>query len=319
MINYSATEFNKLVGQYDYQIFAYMEEIGTARANTSIIDVLFNRQKVDEPAVAIYGMSARGDIKQHKGTRNYSDIDEYFTKTVEFEEFSDTASFGRKFLDDNKLMNMKTQSGSLMNSTYRTQENFAAAIFTNADQTSFTKDGKTYYWNLSCDGVPFVYDSHTSKSGKNTSYLDNKTVLTLDGDNLNSNIVTVGQFTDDNGNQGSYFGDTLLVGLELAKTALELANSDKKPLVANNEYNVYQGMFRVIVWNKLRKQSSKTGSPWFWIDSVEAKNNLYFLDRVLPEVSDNRSWETMVWAIGIYARFAIGIYDWKFVEGNIPD
>jgi len=317
MINYTATEFNKLVGNYDVAIFAFMEEIGAAKANTGMISQLFNRQDVDEPAVAIHGTSARGDMKQMHGSRNYSDINEYFTKNIEFTEFSDTAAFGRKFLDDNKLLSMKTQSGSIMNAAYRTQENFAAAVYTNADQTSFVKDGDTYTWTLSADGVAFVSDSHVSKSGKATT-LDNKTTNTLDGDNLNGNIVTMGQFTDDTGNQGSYFGDTLLVGLELAKTALELANSDKKPTVANNEYNIYQGMFRVIVWNKLRKQASKTDAPWFWLDSESTKENMYFLDRVKPEITDNRNWQTMTWEVGVYARFGIGIYDWKHVIGNIP-
>jgi hypothetical protein len=205
-----------------------------------------------------------------------------------------------------------------MEAAYRTQENFAAAVFTNCDQSSFTKDGDAYTWTLGADGVSFVNDTHVSKSGKNTSYLDNKTTNSLDGDNLDSAIVAMSDFTDDTGNDGSYFGDTLLVGMGNAKTALELANSDKKPKVANNEYNIYEGMFKVIVWKKLKRQSGNTGHPWHWIDSVAAKENLYFLDRVKPETTSHSNFETLSWAIGTYCRFAIGIYDWKFILGNIP-
>jgi hypothetical protein len=318
MINYTATEFNKLVGNYEVAIMAFMEDIGAAKADTGMISKLFNRQDVDEPEVAITGTSARGDLKQMHGTRNYSDINEYFTKNISFTEFSDTASFGRKFLDDNKLLSMKTAGGSLMEAAARTQENFAGQVFTNADQTSFVKDGDTYTWTLSADGVAFVSNSHTSKSGKNTDYLDNLTTSTLDGDNLETAMTTMSDFTDDTGNDGSYFGDTLLVGMPNAKTALELANSDKKPKVANNEYNVYEGMFEVIVWKKLKKQASKTGAPWHWIDSVAAKENLYFLDRVKPETTSHSNFETLSWAIGVYCRFAIGVYDWKWLVGNIP-
>jgi len=318
MINYTATEFNKLVGNYEVAILKFMEDIGTAKADTGMINELFNRQDVDEPAVSILGTSSRGDIKQMHGTRNYSDINEYFAKTCEFTEFSDTASFGRKFLDDNKLLSMQTAGKSLMESAYRTQENFAAAVFTNADQSSFVKDGDTYTWTLCADGVSFVNDTHVSKSGKNTSYLDNKTTNTLDGDNLDTAIVTMSDFTDDTGNDGSYFGDTLLVGMANAKTALKLANSDKKPKVANNEYNIYEGMFKVIVWKKLKKQSGKSYYPWHWIDSVAAKENLYFLDRIKPETQSNSNFETLSWAIGIYARFGICVYDWKWLIGNIP-
>lgn len=318
MINYTATEFNKLVGNYDVAVMAFMEDIGAAKADQGIIKELFNRQDIDEPAVSILGTNARGDLKQMHGTRNYSDINEYFAKTCEFTEFSDTISFGRKFLDDNKLLSITTAGKSLMESAYRTHENFAGQVFTNADQTSFTKDGDTYTWTLSCDAVPFVYDTHVSKTGKNTAYLDNKTTSTLDGGNLETAINTMSDFTDDNGNDGSYSGDTLLVGQHNAKVALELANSDKKPAVANNEYNVYQGMFKVIVWKKVKKQSGKTGAPWHWIDSVAMKENLYFLDRIKPETTSHSNFETLSWAIGVYARFGICVYDWKWIVGNIP-
>jgi len=318
MINYTATEFNALVGNYNVAIMKFMEDIGTAKADQGIINELFERRDVDEPAVAITGTSARGDLKQHHGSRNYSDINDYFTKTCEFTEFSDTASFGRKFMDDNKLMSMQTAGKSLMESAYRTQENFAAAVFTNCDQSSFTKDGDTYTWTLGADGVSFVNDTHVSKSGKNTAYLDNKTLNALDGDNLDAAMITMSDFTDDSGNDGSYFGDTLLCGIGNAKTALELANSDKKPKVANNEYNIYEGMFRVIVWKKLKRQSGMTGYPWHWIDSVAAKENLYFLDRIKPETTSETSFQTLSWAIGIYCRFAISVYDWKWLVGNIP-
>jgi hypothetical protein len=318
MITYSATEFKQLVGQYETPIIAFMEDIGAAKADQGIVNKLFNVQDVDEPSVSIYGTSARGDLKQMHGTRNYSDINEYFSKTIEFTEFSDTASFSRKFMDDNKLLSMKSAGSALMEAAHRTQENFAAQMFVNCDQTSFTKDGDTYTWTLSADGVAFVSDSHTSKSGKNTSYLDNKTTNTLDGGNLDTGIVAMSNFTDDNGNDGSYFGDTLLVGMDNAKVALELANSDKKPTVANNEYNVYQGMFEVIVWKKLKKQSGKTNAPWHWIDSTAMKENLYFLFRIRPETQSHSNFETLSWAIGIYERFAGAVYDWKWIYGGVP-
>jgi hypothetical protein len=221
-------------------------------------------------------------------------------------------------MDDNKLLSMKTVGGSMMEAAYRTQENFAAQVFVNADQTSFTKGGDTYTWALSCDAVPFVYDSHLSKSGKNTDYLDNKGTSTLDGGSFETGSIAMTNFTDDTGNDGSYFYDTLLVGQDNAKVALELANSDKKPLVANNEYNVYQGTFEVVVWKKFKKQSGKSYAPWMLIDSTAMRENLYFLDRIKPETNSHGNFETMSWAIGVYARFAICVYDWKWVYGSIP-
>ena len=317
MINYNETTFNKLVGKYDTTIFSFMEEVGTSKGDSNIINELFTRQDSNEPDVAIHGTTAHSDAKPHTGTRNYEDIAEWYTKKIDFDEFSLTEVFGRKFLDDNKLLNMQNRGVSLMRSAYRTHENFAAQVFINCDQSSFTKDGKSYDWTLSADNVAFVSDSHTSVTGR-CNTLDNKTTNALDGDNFQTAINTIGKFEDDNGNQGTYFGDTLVVGIDLVKPALELINSDGKATTANRDYNIYQGSMRLIVWNRFKQQSGKTGYPWLLIDSESAKEDLYFLDRVKPEITDNRNWQTMTWEVGVYFRFAIGIYGWRWCVGNIP-
>ena len=317
MINYSATEFNRLIGKYDTTIFAHMEEVGASKGNQSIISVLYNRQDVDEPDVAITGTTAHSDLKPHVGTRNYEDIQEWYPKTVDFDELSLTEAFGRKFLDDNKLLSMQNRGDSLMRSAYRTHENFAAAVFTNSDQTSFTKDGKSYDWTVCADSAAVASASHTSITGR-CGTLDNTDANALDGDNLETGVIAISGYQDDNGNQGTYFADTLVVGTELRKPALELINCDKQPTVANNDYNIYQGDMKLIVWNRFKKQSSKTGYPWALLDSEAAKENLFFFDRVKPEVTDYRNWQTMTWEIGVYLRFAILIYDWRFSYWGIP-
>jgi hypothetical protein len=319
MIQYSETEFLKQIGRYDTAIFAYMEEVGASKGNRSIIGELFNRQKVDEQSVAITGTTGHSDLKPHNGTRNYEDVQEWYTKRVEFHEFSQTESFGRTYLDDNKLMSVdvKNRGASMMNAAYRTQENFAAAIFTNADQSSFTKDGKSYNWTLAADSVAVASASHTSITGR-CGTLDNTDTNALDGDNLEAGIIAMGAYQDDNGNQGTYFANTLVVGLENRKTALELINSDGKPKVNNNEYNIYEGDMRLIVWNRFKAQSGKSAYPWTLMDIEAAKENLFFFDRINPEITDYRNWQTMSWDIGVYCRFTIMIYDWRWSYWGIP-
>jgi len=317
MINYSATEFTKLVGKYDTAVYAYMEEVGASKGDQNIINELFTRQTINEPDVAILGSTAHSDLKKHNGTRNYEDIQEWYPKTANFTEFSQTESFGRAFLDDNKLLSMQNRGASLMRAAYRTYENFAAAVFTNADQTSFTKDGESYNWTLAADSVAVASASHTSITGR-CGTLDNTDATALDGDNLEAGVVAISAYEDDNGNQGTYFADTLVVGMDNRKPALELINSDGKPKVANNEYNIYEGDMKLIVWKQFKKQSGNTGYPWTLMDSVAAKENLFFFDRVKPEVTDYRNWQTMTWEIGVYCRFCIAIYDWRWSYWGIP-
>jgi hypothetical protein len=308
MITYSQTEFLKLVGKYDTAIFAYMEEVGTSEGNKSIISQLFNRADTTEPELAISGSGAHSDMKKFKGSRNYEDLKELYTKRISFEEFDKAEQFDRKTLDDNKIWSMKERSGSLLRTYYRTCENFAAAIFNNISASSFTKDGETYTWTLCADGQPISDDAHTTVSGR-CSTVDNETTSQLDGDNLETAIQTMAEFQDDSGNQGSYFADTMMVPGRLAKTAMELLNSEGKPNVTNNNYNIYDGRFRLIVWNRYTKLSGTTYYPWLVMDSVSMKENLFWFDRINPEITDFRDFNSMSWSVGIYTRFGCGTYD----------
>jgi len=308
MMNYSQTEFLKLVGRYDTHILAYMEEVGTAEGDKTIVNVLFNRSETTEPAVAIGGSSAHTDMKKFKGTRNYENLNELYTKNIEFEEFDQGEQFGRKLMDDNKIWDIENRSASLMRSYYRTCENFAAAIFNNISSSSFVKDGETYTWTLCADGQPISDSSHTSISG-NCSTLDNEDTNSLDGDNFESAMSSMVEFEDDNGNQGNYFADTLMVPFRLRKTALELIGSDGKPTVANNDYNIYEGAMKLIVWRRFVKASTASGYPWVVMDSQARQENLFWLDRIMPEIRSHRDYETMSWKISVYARYAVGCYD----------
>lgn len=317
MIAYSSTEFQKLVGKYDTAIFAYMEEVGTSEGDKTIISQLFNRTETDTPDIAIAGSTAHTDLRKFKGLRSYEDLKELPARKITFEEFDKAEIFDRKTMDDNKIWEMKNRSSSLLRSYYRTCENFAAAMFNNIDQSSFTKDGETYDWTLCMDSGSIVNDSHTTYTGYCTT-LDNKTTSTLNGDNLETAFQTMAAFQDDAGNQGNYFGDTVMVPFQLRKVAMELLGSEGKPTVTNNDYNIYDGAFKLIVWNRLTLQSGKTNYPWYLMDSVAMKENLYWFDRVLPEITDKRDFESMSWKVGLYTRFGAGAWDWRFIVGNIP-
>ncbi len=317
MIAYSATEFQKLIGKYDTAIFAYMEEVGASEGNKTIVNELFNRTETDQPDLAISGSGAHTDLRKFKGTRNYEDLKELYTKTITFEEFDKAEEFNRKTLDDNKIWEMKNRAASLLRAYYRTCENFAAAIFNNISASSFTKDGEIYTWTLCADGQPISDNSHTTVSG-NCTTLDNETTNTLDGDNFETAIATMAEFQDDSGNQGNYFADTLMVPFRLRKTAMELIGSEGKPSVTNNDYNIYEGAMRLIVWNRLTKASGATNYPWYVIDSQAMKENLFWFDRVMPEITDKRDFETMTWKVGLYTRFGCGSYDWRYIVANIP-
>jgi len=317
MIAYSQTEFLKLVGKFDTTIFAYMEELGTSEGDKTIVAEIFNRTEADTPDISIVGSTAHTDMRQFKGMRNYEDLKELPPKIIKFTEFDKAEIFDRKTMDDNKVWEMKNRSGSLLRSYYRTCENFAAAIFNNISATTFTKDGETYDWTTCFDGSAVAADAHTSYTGY-CQTLDNLTTDQLNGDNLETAFQTMGAFQDDAGNQGNYFGDTVMVPLNLRKVAMELLGSEGKPTVTNNDYNIYDGAFKLIVWNRLTKGAAKTYYPWYLMDSIARKENLYWFDRIMPEITDKRDFESMTWKVGLYTRFGAGSWDWRWLQCAVP-
>lgn len=109
-----------------------------------------------------------------------------------------------------------------------------------------------------------------------------------------------------------------MVPLNLRKVAMELLGSEGKPTVTNNDYNIYDGAFKLIVWNRLTKGAAKTYYPWYLMDSIARKENLYWFDRIMPEITDKRDFESMTWKVGLYTRFGAGSWDWRWLQCAVP-
>ena len=319
MITYqNGGDFTAQVGLYATPIKAHMMEYGTQMGDSAIINELCTVRSTTNAQEAIIGTSAHGYLKKFKGTRNYSEIYDLYKKILVPEEINSTEQFSRKLLDDNKFFEIDNRATALLAALKRTKEALLANYFVYADTNAgFTLNGEVYDWTKTGDGVALVNDSHTTITGKCTT-TDNKTTADFDGGTLETAINTMAEFTDEMELPCNYSADQLLVGGRLRKKAMELIESDKKPATTNNDYNVYNGWLDVMVWDKFTKQSGKTLYPWYVMDSVARKDNLYWLNRIDSEISDEVDFDTMSWKLGVYARVVCGSWDYRWVVGNIP-
>jgi len=319
MLTYtSGGDFTAQVGLYADAVISHMQEYASSLGNDLMINELFDVQETTEPELAIIGTSAHRNMKKWKGTRSYEDVYDLPKKIISFDEFDLAEQIDRKYLDDAKIELMKQTGTSLMNSYARTRDYMCAQFFRNADQSTFTdQDGEAYNWTVGADGQPVASNTHTSTSGY-CSTLDNLSILELTGTNLETLCQKMITVRDDVDNPTNYYPRTLMVGPMLRKTALELIGSDGKPHVTNNEFNVYYGHMRLIVYQLYTKQSGKTLDPWCVMDDTARKDNLKWRDRIKAEMTDTRDFNTMSWSIGVYTRYAFGTYDFRWGQFSIP-
>lgn len=313
-------DFLKLVGRYEHPLLEYWQDTYADAVKNSMIPILFDEIQSDNPTEAISQMVGSIDFKKWNGEFTYTGAKEGNTKVWVPIIWQAGQAYDRFFLSDAKLVNLKTDHGKFALAAARLREEAAAAIFTYANQTSFTVNGETLNWTLAANGLPLASTAHTSANYSATQ--GNLGTDTLSESSLENAIQAMVNFRDEDGNYANLQPDTLVVPFASRKKALELIGSDGKPDTADNNPNIYNGSMKLYVWKQFRKQSTKTNQPWFIMDSKAAKLSLKWINRL--ETGDDYdliSWkdeETQTWKVGSVMRFSAGAYDWKPFYFNIP-
>lgn len=300
------------IGRFEGPIMAYMKSEEGDFAKTSLKKALYNVKKSKHYSESVAGMTGIGDFVATDGAVPYDDgLEEGFTKTFIHQVFKKGIEIKRETIDDARLMDMENQSGNLMDAYSRTMEKFVHAPFNNAAATTFTLAGKTF----TCAGqdtLALGSNAHTSHTGKGSNQ-DNLTASALTVANLKTAEEMMKGFKTDIGEDGNFFGDTLLVPYELRNDAWEICNSVGKVNSGDNNANPYYNKFNVIVSKWLTDTDA-----WFLIDSRYMKKCLYWIDRVPLEIKSEKDYNTDNWRIKGYARSVNGFSDWRFCVVNIP-
>jgi hypothetical protein len=105
--------------------------------------------------------------------------------------------------------------------------------------------------------------------------------------------------------------DTLIVPVALEEVGWELIQSEKKVNTAENNPNIHQGKYKLIVWDYLTSDRN-----WFLCDSRFMKMFLTWFDRVPLEFKMEEDFDTLVAKFRAYMRFSMGWSDWVWLFGH---
>jgi hypothetical protein len=115
------------------------------------------------------------------------------------------------------------------------------------------------------------------------------------------------------GDKMSVHPKLLVVPTDLEEVAWEMIRSTGKPDTANNNANMYNGMFDLVVWDFLTDTNA-----WFMVDPRLMKLNLIWFQRIALEVFGDGNLFSGTRNIGGYYRAALGVRDWRWIYGNNP-
>lgn len=206
-----------------------------------------------------------------------------------------------ELVEDDRYNVIKKKPAALARSTRRTAEYLAAQIFNNAFSSGTGGDGK-YLCSVShprADGG--TAQSNASGSG-----------ITLTEANLNTGLLAMRDQLDDKGMKIGVKANILLVPPDLEKTAQILTNSKLRPGTADNDFNYYEGIVKVISWDWITSSTA-----WFLLDSTVHQLNWFW--RIRPEFKQDNSFDTGMALFKVRMRCSKGWSDWRGVWGSKGD
>jgi hypothetical protein len=153
---------------------------------------------------------------------------------------------------------------------------------------------------------------HPRADGGTAQLNASSTGITLSEANFNTGLLAMRGQLDDKGMKIGVKADTLVVPPALEKTAQILTQSQLRSGTADNDYNYYKGIVKVISWDWL---SSSTA--WFLLDSSMHELNWFW--RVRPDFKQDNAFDTGYSLYKTRMRCSKGWSDWRGVWGSKGD
>lgn len=198
---------------------------------------------------------------------------------------------------------MNRKPGQLAVASRRTAEYYAASVFNNAFDTSYTGG----------DSKPLCSTAHPRSDGGSSQSNASSTSIALNETNLNTGLLALEGQLDDKGMKIAAEATHLVVPRELRKTAKTLVDSEGRPETADNDLNYYRDMgINVVAWHYLDDSDA-----WFLLD--KRLHLLTWFWRVKPEFKQDNAFDTGMALYKGRMRFSKGWSDWRGVWGSQGD
>lgn len=206
-----------------------------------------------------------------------------------------------ELVEDDRYNVIKKKPAALAKACRRTAEFLAAQVFNNGFSSGTGGDGKFLFSTLHPRADGGTAQSNASASG-----------ITLTEANLNTALLAMRAQLDDKGMKIAVKADTIVVPPALEKTAQILTNSKMRPGTADNDFNYYEGLLKIISWDYLTSSTA-----WFLIDSSE--HELTWFWRIQPEFKQDNSFDTGMALYKTRMRLSNGWSDWRGLWGSRGD
>jgi len=232
------------------QEFDFLQGPGVATVETSAI---FKQDSMDSAAVieevfkgtGLWGKKAEEQDVQSSTPRVTNQIT--FTAAT----FADSIDIPKEFFDDNKHGVYEKMVRTMAENGRATREIEGFSIYRNATGTTLT-----------ADGVALGSASHITINGDTVSNLNTSAALT--DSTLEDAIVMLMEMKDQAGVIKSTQPRALLVPPALFKKAKIITESELRSDTANNDMNVYKGIYGIEVYTSAYLGAAQGGSDSTW-------------------------------------------------------
>lgn len=272
----------------------------TERVFTQIFNVQ-NSTKQDERDTAISGF---GLLNQKPAGQpiQYEDPVQMYDVLYTHVTYAKGYKIDKELYDDDQYNVMNRKPQQLGRSARRTEETQAANVLNNAFSTA----------QLGGDGKPLASTIHPSAATGSTQSNASSTGIPLTETNFETERLAMRKQTDDKGMKIDVNTDTVVIPIDLEKSANIIFNSKMRSGTADNDLNPYLGSVKVIPWIYL---SSSTAH--FLMDSGQALLNWFWREKANFE--QETTFETDQALFKVRERFSAGFSDWRGVYGSKGD
>lgn len=231
---------------------------------------------------------------------SYEDAVQGYDKTYVHLKYSLGFKVTLEMKEDGLYGTMNKLPAALGRAMRRTSEVLAAQVFNRAFNSSYADGG---------DGKVLASVSHPRPDGGTVQSNASSTGIALTELNLETARLAFRNQLDDKGQKIGMMPKTLLVPIDLEKTAHLIIDSTMRQGTADNDANFYRGKFDIVAWEWLTSTTA-----WFLLDKANHELNWFW--RRKPTFKSDELFDTEYAVYKSTMRLSRGWSDWRGIWGS---
>lgn len=284
--------------------------------NEDMVPVLWNikpptiPQRPEERYSQVSGLPRAG---QFTGSIDYSQRTQGYDVTATYAEFAQGVQIERTLVEYDQFDQMDDMAQDLADSMWRRRQFDAFRFLRNMNSVD------TFFYNHT-EGVALASNSHTTTTGSSTTTgFDNLATAAFSAAALAAAQIQMRDFRDLQSEPILAVGTEIWVPFDLYEPAYEVVASSGKVDTAQNNRNVHQGAYKLVVFPN--KVDFTSAANWALVDGRAKDAAMHWFDQVWPnggpEFGSTEEFDTFVAKSRGYSRYTNVIRRWQWILGSI--